>query len=144
MTARPLPPSEDVVQDDDDLPGMLALAKGVAEQKWPHTVDAKVWAEEFCKRLSLAEYEGSDHDQMGTMIAWFANAIMAGYDTAQMRSGAEVKALREALRRFAIQEFGSDAGGGCDCAQCGHQWQSTAAERHAPDCLAALDERERG
>lgn len=61
---------------DDDLPGMLAVAKGVAEQKWPHTMDAAVWAAEFCKR-----YPGSEFSE-GDMIGWFANAIMAGYDTA--------------------------------------------------------------
>jgi hypothetical protein len=39
---------------------------------WPQTMDAKIWADEFCKRNSA-----SDHD---TMIGWFANAIMVGYD----------------------------------------------------------------
>ena len=65
---------------DDDLPGMLAVAKGVAEQKWPHTMDAAVWAAEFVKR-----YPGSEFSE-GDMIGWFANAIMAGYDTANARS----------------------------------------------------------
>jgi hypothetical protein len=60
----------------EDLPGMLALAKGVADQKWPHTMDAVVWAKEFCKRFP-------DMDE-GLMVSWFANAIMAGYDTAEM------------------------------------------------------------
>jgi len=40
---------------------------------WPQTTDAKIWADEFCTRNSA-----SDH---GTMHAWFANAIMVGYDT---------------------------------------------------------------
>jgi hypothetical protein len=61
----------------DDLPGMLMVQQGVAAQKWPHTMDAQVWAKEFCKMFP-------EMDE-GTMIAWFANAIMAGYDTAQMR-----------------------------------------------------------
>jgi len=39
---------------------------------WPQTMDAKIWADEFCKRNSA-----SDH---GIMIGWFANAIMVGYD----------------------------------------------------------------
>lgn len=39
---------------------------------WPQTRDAKIWADEFCKRNSA-----SDH---GTMLGWFANAIMVGRD----------------------------------------------------------------
>lgn len=62
-----------------DLPGMLAVAKAVSEQRWPHTVDAKIWAEEFVKRNP-----GADE---ATMVGWFANAIMAGYDTANQRKG---------------------------------------------------------
>lgn len=64
--------------DDTDLPGMLAVAKSVAEQKWPHTMDAAVWAAEYVKLNP-----GADE---GMMLAWFANAIMAGYDTARARS----------------------------------------------------------
>jgi hypothetical protein len=39
------------------------------------TMDAKLWADEF-HRLNSA----SDH---ATMLAWFANAIMTGYDHAK-------------------------------------------------------------
>jgi hypothetical protein len=70
--------SEFAPKDDDDLPGMLALAKGVAEQRFPHTMDAQIWAAEFVKLNP-----GADE---GNMIGWFANAIMAGYDTAQHRA----------------------------------------------------------
>lgn len=64
---------------NDELPGMLAVAKGIAEQRWPHTMDAKVWADEFVKLNPSADH--------GLMLGWFANAIMAGYDTAQSRAG---------------------------------------------------------
>jgi len=64
----------------EELPGMLAVAKGVAEQRWPHTMDARVWADEFAK-------VHPEIDQ-GLMLGWFANAIMAGYDTANARSAA--------------------------------------------------------
>lgn len=64
--------------ENNELPGMLTVANGVAEQKWPHTMDAAVWAAEYAKR-----HPGADE---GEMIGWFANAIMAGYDTAQMRA----------------------------------------------------------
>lgn len=64
----------------DDLPGMLALAEGVAKQRWPHTMDAQVWTQEWLKTVADKPDIATDE---GTMIAWFANAIMAGYDTAQ-------------------------------------------------------------
>ncbi len=69
----------------DDLPGMLALAKGVAEQRWPHTVDAQKWAREFLDHWKN-EKVGSVNLDEGALIGWFANAIMAGYDTAQSRA----------------------------------------------------------
>lgn len=67
---------------DSELPGMLALQLAVAEQKWPHTMDARVWTEEWMK--TIKEHPGIPTDE-GAMIGWFANAIMAGYDTASMR-----------------------------------------------------------
>lgn len=63
---------------DEELPGMLSIAEGIAAQRWPHTMDAQRWAEEFVKLNP-----GADHD---LMLSWFANAIMAGYDTAQARA----------------------------------------------------------
>lgn len=45
---------------------------------FPQTMDAKVWAQEFIeisKRIPFVP-----HDE-GTMLGWFANAIMVGYDT---------------------------------------------------------------
>lgn len=66
------------MKNDEELPGMLAVAKGIAEQRFPHTMDAAVWAAEFVKLHP-------DADE-GMMLGWFANAIMAGYDTACARS----------------------------------------------------------
>lgn len=62
---------------EPELDGMAALTDGVLQQRWPHTMDAQVWAEEFCKKYP-------DFDKQEA-IAWFANAIMAGYDTAMLR-----------------------------------------------------------
>uniref|UniRef100_A0A6M3IE39 Phage protein n=1 Tax=viral metagenome TaxID=1070528 RepID=A0A6M3IE39_9ZZZZ len=39
--------------------------------------DAKVWAEEFVK---IVKKKPSITTDEGTMIGWFANAIMTGYD----------------------------------------------------------------
>lgn len=70
------------------------------------TLDASVWAAEFCKRwpsafCQIAGKEGvSDgRDFEATMIGWFANAIMTGYDKA-IAAAPEVRALiREAEAR---------------------------------------------
>ena len=63
------------------------------------TLDASVWAAEFCKRwpsalCQIAGKEGvSDGpDFEATMIGWFANAIMTGYDKA-LAASPEVQAL---------------------------------------------------
>lgn len=71
------------MENDDDIPGMLGIARGVANQTFPHTVDAQVWVKKWMK--TIAEHPTIPQDE-GTMLAWFANAIMAGYDTAQSRA----------------------------------------------------------
>lgn len=68
---------------EDDLPGTLAAAIGIAEQRWPHTMDAQVWVAEWMKQIKLTPEIALDE---GAMLAWFANAIMAGYDTADYRN----------------------------------------------------------
>jgi hypothetical protein len=67
---------------EEELPGMLALAEGVASQRWPHTIDARIWVDEWLR--TIAEHPEIPTDR-GTMVGWFANAIMAGYDTASLR-----------------------------------------------------------
>jgi len=67
----------------DELPGMLEVARGVAEQRWPHTMDARIWAIEWAKQIAKTPQIATDE---GAMIGWFANAIMAGYDTAKQRA----------------------------------------------------------
>lgn len=62
--------------------GALALALAVREGKWPHTMDAQVWEQEFNKALAA---QGIQPIDPGWIIGWFANAIMAGYDTANAR-----------------------------------------------------------
>ena len=77
----PAPSPAEETPGVDGLPGSLALAKAIAEQKWPHTTDATVWASEFVKRFPGSGLSEDD------MPGWFANAIMAGYDTANARVG---------------------------------------------------------
>lgn len=71
----------ETVTDDADLPGMLALQQGVTEQVWPHTIDARVWAVKFNEQFPAVSVDDA--------LGWFANAIMAGYDTALMRAAAK-------------------------------------------------------
>lgn len=75
---------------ENELPGMLALQQGVEQQVWPHTVDARLWAEKYNE--SLVE-QGLQPMDPAMLVGWFANAIMAGYDTASLRIA---HALREA------------------------------------------------
>jgi hypothetical protein len=49
---------------------------------WPlPSFDARDWAEAFCKR-----FPNSGLDE-GTMLAWFAGALMRGYDEHAVRHG---------------------------------------------------------
>jgi hypothetical protein len=66
----------------EELPGMLALVLAVDAQTWPHTLDARIWADEWLK--TIKEHPEIPLDR-AAMISWFANAIMAGWDTATLR-----------------------------------------------------------
>lgn len=70
---------------------MMALAIGIQSGKWPHTMEARVWADEWAKAIASHPDVPADHD---TMIGWFANAIMTGYDTAVLRMKAAASAER--------------------------------------------------
>jgi len=67
-------------------------------------MDAKLWAEDFMRRFSGRR---EDIDE-GLMIAWFANAIMRGYDEAMRRQAAALaderrRAMEEAAK--VVQEY---------------------------------------
>lgn len=49
--------------------------------------DAMKWAERFVQRVTANPSIATDE---GTMLAWFAGAIMAGYDHARSHPAAEV------------------------------------------------------
>jgi hypothetical protein len=48
-------------------------------EDFSQSVDATIWAAEFVKRAKADATFATDE---GTMLAWFANAIMRGYDAA--------------------------------------------------------------
>lgn len=61
---------------NEELDGMAKLRDAIEKEEWPHTMDAHVWAEKFCEVYPVFD--------KGDAIGWFANAIMAGYDTAMV------------------------------------------------------------
>lgn len=75
------------------------------------TTDATVWAKEFCKNwpTALSQVEGregveSEEGFEQIMVGWFANAIMAGVDSAQAdKDKAVADALREAAKLLLIE-----------------------------------------
>lgn len=84
-----IPPITPKVKPKDTTPSTYpAMAwrdVGDDGKKIPHTMDARVWASEFI--AAVEKNPGIPVDQ-GTMIGWFANAIMAGYDEANRRAKA--------------------------------------------------------
>lgn len=66
-----------------ELPGSLELQMAVSKGEWPHTMDAQIWAEKFLEKFQNGGYDKAD------LIAWFANAIMAGYDRAKQPQAKE-------------------------------------------------------
>lgn len=64
-----------IVEKNDSTPDVL------------DTLDAYVWANEFIKtrHTVLKEREEDIADDEGTLLAWFANAIMKGYDNGKGR-----------------------------------------------------------
>ena len=70
------------MDQNSEMPGMLGILEGVAGQRWPHSIDARIWTREWLKTIKDNPDIATDE---GAMIGWFANAIMAGYDTACYR-----------------------------------------------------------
>ena len=54
---------------------------------WPQTFDGQTWAKEFIRHVQERPEIATDE---GTMIGWFANAIMVGYDRARQEPNASV------------------------------------------------------
>ena len=61
------------------------------------TMDAKVWTDEFMATKARLGDEEFDH---AMMLAWFANAIMAGFDEANRRAQRALDAEREKVKRL--------------------------------------------
>lgn len=65
------------------------VAPGPPFQGLTQTMDARVWAREFERTFGHL-----DTPDEGTMLGWFANAIMTGYDEANQRSQARASQPR--------------------------------------------------
>lgn len=76
------------VSDNSEPDGMLAYMLAIrnpnrSDPNWPlPSFDARDWAQSFCEIAAKLGHPGIDE---GWMITWFANALMRGYDEAQMR-----------------------------------------------------------
>jgi hypothetical protein len=64
-------------------------------------MDAKIWADEFCARNSAADH--------GAMAAWFANAIMIGYDRARWENESTQSVMRDQALKWRVS-FKTTAG----------------------------------
>ena len=60
------------------------------DRAFPQTMDAQIWTREWMK--TITEHPGIPTDE-GTMLGWFANAIMAGWDEAMRRQEKERQAF---------------------------------------------------
>lgn len=73
---------------DDGPDGMLAYQMAIRnpnrdDPNWPlPSFDARDWAQAFVDMLDTHPEAATDK---GTMVGWFANALMRGYDEAVMR-----------------------------------------------------------
>lgn len=109
-------------ETSSELDGMAALSEGVAAQRWPHCMAATEWVKQW---MALKKPDTADDE--GAMLSWFANAIMAGHDTASMNAAKELaaqsarilqleQALKEAKRQNGHREdCDSLCGNKCDC-----------------------------
>lgn len=64
-------------QAEGEYQASMEEQQNLVSKKLIGNMDAKVWAEEFVKVVKTKPLIPTDE---GTMIGWFANAIMAGYD----------------------------------------------------------------
>jgi hypothetical protein len=65
---------------------VTVVRKGKDEKYLPHSMDAMLWAEEFVAQFDGHVVGENEKVDVGLMLAWFANAIMAGFDEAQRRN----------------------------------------------------------
>jgi hypothetical protein len=69
---------------------------GVDGKQFPQTMDAVAWAKEWLRTIESNPTIPKDE---GTMIGWFARAIMAGYDEAQRRDKVKLDAAKAELEK---------------------------------------------
>ena len=73
---------------------------------------AKVWAEEFVRSVKIKPEIATDE---GTMLGWFANAIMAGYDKVNQEKAGSIEVGVEELETIiGCSELGQSAKSFCE------------------------------
>lgn len=76
--------------------GLKAASQSAPPAPPPGTFDAYVWAKSFVAHTAWNPSIATDED---TMVAWFASAIMAGYDYRANHPGLSREDIRGALAR---------------------------------------------
>lgn len=71
----------------------MSEKRTVRDCKVPASFDAKDWVEEF--NLMLVRNGNQPYDPE-TLVGWFANAIMRGFDEGYKRAEAEIQEIRKA------------------------------------------------
>lgn len=89
---------------NEQFPGAIKPepVKGQDGLTFPHTVDAAVWIDEW--RRTIKDHPGIPDDS-GTMLGWFANAIVAGMDKGRKDSDAYHKDALDYARRLATNIY---------------------------------------
>ena len=67
------------------------------------TMDAEIWVKEWMKTIKKHPEIPTDE---GTMLGWFANAIMAGYDAAKRK---EVNLAKSRLHQLKVDARAKEA-----------------------------------
>ena len=70
------------------------------------STDALRWATEFANKFTVWSNDGVEPDTKGLMIAWFANAIMAGVDNATRHEQSKYVELHQWRRIDILKQTG--------------------------------------
>lgn len=71
-----------MIKNEEEAPdSSLAMAIAIKKREWPHTTDARIWTQKWIEHIKENPTIPTDEN---TMLGWFANAIMAGYDGAML------------------------------------------------------------
>lgn len=71
--------------------------------KLPRSFDARDWASEWLEVIK--NYPGVPTDE-GTMVGWFANALMCGFDEANRRTNKKMEKMKFKVKAYRDENKG--------------------------------------